>query len=478
MPKKVRTTIGRHPRQYKKNKEIRRQKYRQAVSDKAAALVADLVIQRPFCTICKRFQGPGEEMNASVYENLDDSDIDDYYVPANNRGRIGTRWSTTQEASPVSGTEVLFKLFEILDMEFMAGNVCKDCTHLIQQLDGLKYQYECLKENLQNRVDKFFDKDINYKACLDTQLVAKAPTLADGKAFARSAVNKVMSSGLEGQGTQEDRVELENRITILSGPAMKGLGPAQALSHRRVANRSQANPDSYDYEMRPVGATGVVRPVNVQTGARLDEVQNNGHNRHSQTSRNPAHLKQTPNFRWEQWTDPRHVEHVMMRGMFDTAFVVNSGVKSGKPPTLLYNRQVYHSFLHHTQSAPTEVDSMVNRWICAESFSPHSLCPGFILTTVDNTKLLTESLADSSGMARCHCQAESSAESVHENFWGADIVTVMRNHPGLTDQEILDTCRLMMVFTPSDLTDSDQAMSQLVSDFRKNFMVKTQPRIY
>ena len=50
---------------------------------------------------------------------------------------------------------------------------------------------------------------------VDTQLVAKAPTLADGKAFARSAVNKVMSSGLEGQGTQEDRVELENRITIL-----------------------------------------------------------------------------------------------------------------------------------------------------------------------------------------------------------------------------------------------------------------------
>ena len=65
---------------------------------------------------------------------------------------------------------MLFKLFEILDMEFMAGNVCKDCTHLIQQLDGLKYQYECLKENLQNRVDKFFDKDINYKACLDTQV--------------------------------------------------------------------------------------------------------------------------------------------------------------------------------------------------------------------------------------------------------------------------------------------------------------------
>ena len=76
-------------------------------------------------------------------------------------------WAIDQSCS---GTEVLFKLFEILDMEFMAGNVCKDCTHLIQQLDGLKYQYECLKENLQNRVDKFFDKDINYKACLDTQV--------------------------------------------------------------------------------------------------------------------------------------------------------------------------------------------------------------------------------------------------------------------------------------------------------------------
>ena len=101
---------------------------------------------------------------------------------------------------------------------------------------------------------------------------------------------------------EQNRIELDGLtcLTVLSGPAMKGLGPAQALSHRRVANRSQANPDSYDYEMRAVGPTGVVRPVNVQTGARLDEVQNNGHNRHSQTSRNPTHLKQTPNFRWEQ----------------------------------------------------------------------------------------------------------------------------------------------------------------------------------
>merc|ERR1719400_1820144 len=106
---------------------------------------------------------------------------------------------------------------------------------------------------------------------------------------------------------------------------MKGLGPAQALSHRRVANRSQTNPDSYDYEMRPVGRTGAVRPVNIQTGARLDEAEDNDHNRHSSNRNAAHHLKQTPNFRWEQWTDPRYVEHVMMRGMFDTAFVVNSG---------------------------------------------------------------------------------------------------------------------------------------------------------
>ena len=42
---KRKSNIGRNPRRYQKNKEIRRQKYRQAVTDKAAALVADLVIQ-------------------------------------------------------------------------------------------------------------------------------------------------------------------------------------------------------------------------------------------------------------------------------------------------------------------------------------------------------------------------------------------------------------------------------------------------
>ena len=43
-----------------------------------------LSISRPYCTVCKRFQTKEEEINANIYEN-DDSDIEDFYMPAHNR---------------------------------------------------------------------------------------------------------------------------------------------------------------------------------------------------------------------------------------------------------------------------------------------------------------------------------------------------------------------------------------------------------
>ena len=62
----------------------RQLKYRQQKELKAAAMVKDVLVKRPFCTVCKRFQTPEEEMNACVYED-DDSDIEDFYVPGNNK---------------------------------------------------------------------------------------------------------------------------------------------------------------------------------------------------------------------------------------------------------------------------------------------------------------------------------------------------------------------------------------------------------
>ena len=69
-------------------------------------------------------------------------------MSSNFRGKIGTRWTTTQGSTPTSGTEVLYKLFDLLGMEFELGHVCKDCNHLLEQLDGLQFQLECLKDHL------------------------------------------------------------------------------------------------------------------------------------------------------------------------------------------------------------------------------------------------------------------------------------------------------------------------------------------
>ena len=62
----------------------RKKRYKLNKEAMEAALVKDIVIKRPFCTVCKRFQTPEEEMNACVYED-DDSDIEDFYFPGHNR---------------------------------------------------------------------------------------------------------------------------------------------------------------------------------------------------------------------------------------------------------------------------------------------------------------------------------------------------------------------------------------------------------
>ena len=74
--------LGRQTKEAKRRKE-HRLKHADERLEKVAKL-PKLSFSRPYCTICKRFQTKEEELDTNVYEN-DDSDIDDFYVPAHNR---------------------------------------------------------------------------------------------------------------------------------------------------------------------------------------------------------------------------------------------------------------------------------------------------------------------------------------------------------------------------------------------------------
>jgi len=74
--------LGRQTKRAKRLKEYRL-KHADERLEKLTKL-PKLSFTRPYCTVCKRFQTKEEELDANVYEN-DDSDIDDFYVPANNR---------------------------------------------------------------------------------------------------------------------------------------------------------------------------------------------------------------------------------------------------------------------------------------------------------------------------------------------------------------------------------------------------------
>jgi len=80
MPKLARRKIA-YGRSMKHLAEKKRKRLQYAENQ---ANLPKLSLSRPYCTVCKRFQTKEEELDANVYEN-DDSDIDDFYVPANNR---------------------------------------------------------------------------------------------------------------------------------------------------------------------------------------------------------------------------------------------------------------------------------------------------------------------------------------------------------------------------------------------------------
>jgi len=398
------------------------QKRKARYREKKAKLGSNLTFDRPFCTVCKRFQTNEEEINANVYEN-DDSDVDDFYVPGRNRNKIGTRWTTTQENTPVSGTELSFKLFEILDMEFEVGNVCKDCNHLLEQLDSLQFQFLCLKESLAARVDKFWNHEINYEGCAKHELIARHPDgkYASGESVAKKAIKKIQLG--------EDQEPLTvDKMTIFSGPPMKGCGRSKALVVIQKDNRQ---------------------------------------NKKLMSTNTQKYTQSTAEYH-SRWTDPRHVEHALLRGNFDNSHIINSNISNpSKCPTLLYKSQGTHMFESlHGRSPSTEmlpVDHMVNRWACA---IPN--CPVILLTTLDNAYVVSESLYNDKGVPKHHSHPSTFARTIYDNFWGAEITTIVRNHPEQSPKAILDTCRLILFSDDtSSVTTSDQAMTQLISLLKK-----------
>merc|ERR1719391_609850 len=159
-------------------------------------------------------------------------------------------------------------------MEFELGHVCKDCNHLLEQLDGLQFQLDCLKDHLLARVDKFWNSEIDYKssrARADHQLVVRAidGTVASGEAFAKKASKTISQTN----GGQE---EIIKKMAVISGPPLKGMEPSKALAAQ----------ETFNHRTRKL----------TKANAMLS---------------------------YGSWTDPRFVEQALMRGSFDPDFIIN-----------------------------------------------------------------------------------------------------------------------------------------------------------
>jgi hypothetical protein len=64
-------------------------------------------------------------------------------------------WTSTCERTSISQAQVIFKLFDVLKLEFQYGSVCSQCYDLLEQIDSLELQHKTLCNALRERVDQF-----------------------------------------------------------------------------------------------------------------------------------------------------------------------------------------------------------------------------------------------------------------------------------------------------------------------------------
>ncbi len=84
-----------------------------------------------FCTVCK-FERFSEEQKLASRKK---------------------RWAFTSERTSVSQVQIIFKLYEILKHEFLAGSVCDECFSLLDQIDSLEFQVQAITKALKSRID-------------------------------------------------------------------------------------------------------------------------------------------------------------------------------------------------------------------------------------------------------------------------------------------------------------------------------------
>jgi len=300
------------------------------------SFVKELAIKRPFCTVCMRIQTSEEQAESENVTN-NNSDSDDDYRSARPLSN-GKKWVSTSENTPVSHSPVLFKLNDILDIEFNNGNICDNCNQFVDELDAMQSHLASLKQTLSDRVDKYYNKNSIYE--VDHELVAHTleGTNQSGEAFIQKA--KAVT------GTDID-------ATLVPFPTLR---PFIALTRQKSLALKEEE-----------GELGSELPTAVRSGFG----------------------KSVPNNIWEKWMGGRHVENVLMRGNFDYNFTIKSvrnPMTHRSKVVLTYQGHKYMKFRVPMRRSYPEYE-FINPWICMSKG-----CPATLVTTLDNICLLLDSM--------------------------------------------------------------------------------------
>ena len=107
------------------------------------------------CTVCKSRDGQSERNGSTERQHFDPN-----FPDAEEANPIQTAgWISTKDRTSVSQMRVNYKLFDCLKREFKDGNLCTDCTDILEQIDSLQFQANELIKELRDRVDSYYEDE-------------------------------------------------------------------------------------------------------------------------------------------------------------------------------------------------------------------------------------------------------------------------------------------------------------------------------
>lgn len=368
-----------------------------------------------------------------------------------------SRWSFTSERTSVSQVQLLFKLFDILKQEFLAGSVCDECFSLVDQIDSLEFQIQAMTKALRSRIDLATIDDVDSLNGRDS--VKRIPKRLPGPNLRNYNEEDEWESDIANDDNEEDATyKPASKLGYAKQPRLKrskvSMFPDVESKRARFSDPVSApnldEDNSVDDDPIDVNKFLANDGVRIKEERSYDDIKYedyplvDGHLQIGDKDDNP----EDKNF-WDMLADPRVMDKALDTENVDYNVTMAQTTRGQE-------QLVYEGFTYKKYSYQDKQERVV-KWKCSNYYAKKGKCPAKIATTPDGCCVLLDSKMDHN-----HEPDQSAIKII---MFRDRVKEMAVNHPDMKASEILANVEMLMD-NPGPLGLKDESLMRYVQRVR------------